>query len=71
MFFFGLVVECCSIVGAKTPLGLAFSLVAKLLIHRHRHQSISGISLSVCYRIVLEKGQDADSCTESEVLVKM
>jgi hypothetical protein len=64
-----LVLECCSVVGSKTPLGLAFSLVAKLFIHRH--QSISRISLSVCYRIVLENGEDADSCMESDVLVKM
>jgi hypothetical protein len=66
-FFFDLVVECCSVFGSKTPLGLAFSLVR----FTHRHQSISRISLIACYRMVVEMEQDADSCIKSDVLEKL
>jgi len=68
-FFFDLVLECCFVVGAKASLGLAFSHVAKLFIHRS--PSISRISLNVCYRIVLEIEQDADFCMDSDVLEKL
>jgi hypothetical protein len=64
-----LLVECCSVVGAKARLGLAFSLVAKLFIYRHHN--ISRISPDACYRIVVEVEEDVDSCIKSDVLLKM
>jgi hypothetical protein len=69
MSFFGLVLECCSVVGPKAPVRFAFSLVR--FTSSHRQQSISRISLIACYRMVVEMEQDAGSCMESDVLEKL